>query len=411
MLLDADKRLKAIRGLTCIVGKSLKRHLFSLHHDFYDDAWDVDFGLIISILPEISLSSIQKALSMPSKYAHYFDSDPDWERFASDHGCPLKTAPYPPVTIDLQSDREAQKISEGEWETQHPLRDVGYSSHSTRIKMRDGEHIWVKVCHSTRVASSTKLPLLFVTHGGGWVQGTAITEEAWLLWPLLQRFDLVTVSVEYRLAPESAHPTYNNDCLDALKTVIGRSEELGFDPTQVILTGSSAGGCLALSLAQQCRDANISIKGVISNVPITCDPRHFPKETYEYTSYDQCRGALLSSDEMVEIWRIVVPDDEAGKSSMVSPLLGNTTGLPSHAIFVAGQDTLRDEAIAYAEKLKDAGVNTALHIYQGVPHNFAEYVRFPSFPKFTNTDRYWELKLTQKFWGDVRAAFASILQQ
>ncbi len=316
---------------------------------------------------------------MALKYAHYFDSDPDWERFASERGCSLKPPPYAPATLDLQSDREAQRISEGEWETQHPLRDVGYSSYSTRVQVRDGEHIWIKICRSTRVPANTKLPLLFVTHGGGWVQGTAITEEAWLLWPLLQGFDLVTVSVDYRLAPEHKYPTFINDCQDALQNVLSRSEELNFDPSQVILTGSSAGGCLALILAQQARDAKWPIKGVISNVPITCDPRHFPREEYEYTSYAQCGGALLSSGEMMEVWKkIVLPDELAGRSPVISPLLGNVAGLPHHAMFVAGQDPLRDEAIAYAEKLKTAGIDTTLHIYQGVPHNFAEYIKSPS---------------------------------
>ena len=47
--------------------------------------------------------------------------------------------------------------------------------------------------------------------------------------------------------------------------------------------------------------------------------------------------------------------------------------LPPHIIFVAGQDPLRDEAIAYAQALEKADVKTKLHIYQGVPHNFAEF--------------------------------------
>jgi len=62
----------------------------------------------------------------------------------------------------------------------------------------------VKVSFPSRFSKTSgekeKLPVLFVTHGGGWIQGTHITEEAWSLWPLYEHFDLMVVSVEYRLA-------------------------------------------------------------------------------------------------------------------------------------------------------------------------------------------------------------------
>jgi acetyl esterase len=289
-----------------------------------------------------------------------------------EHGYSLRVAPYPAVSLDISGDREAQKISEGEWETLHPLRNVGYQARSERVKVRDGGYVWIKICRSTRVGPGEKLPLIFVTHGGGWVQGPPITEEAWLLWPLLQGFDLVTVSVDYRLAPEYTYPTFINDCWDALKDLVGRSDELGFDPQKVILAGSSAGACIATSLAQQARDCSLPIRGVIANVPITCDPRHFPKEEFEYTSYDQCQGTLFSSGEMEAMWKLVVPGNDDGKNPLVSPLLGDLKGLPPHAIFVAGQDPLRDEGIAYYKTLKMAGVGAAIHVYQGVPHTFAE---------------------------------------
>ena len=308
-----------------------------------------------------------------AKYTHYYDSDTDWQSYAAAHGYSLRSAPYPPVAIDVSSDREAQKLSEAEWEAQHRLRDVGYKSHSTRFGTRDGAHIWAKVCRSTRVPSSAKLPLIFVTHGGGWIQGTAVTEEAWLLWPLLQEFDVVTVSIEYRLAPEHKYPTFMNDCHDALLATVERAEDFGFDPSQIVLAGSSAGGCIALSLGQQARDTKIAVKGVLANVPITCCPQHFPRSQYEYGSYDQCQGTLLSSGEMHEVWNFVLKNPEDGADAVVSPLLGKVEGLPPHAIFVAGQDPLRDEGIAYSEKLKDAGVDVELHVYQGVPHTFAEY--------------------------------------
>jgi len=344
---------------------------------------------------------------MAPKYAKYFNSDPDWEKFAAANGYTLTPDPYPVPPLDVLGDREAQAINEGEWETSHPLREVGYEARTETVTVRDGEQVEIKICRPHRVDNPDgrakegplrPLPLLFVTHGGGWVQGTHVTEEAWLLWPLFEHFDFVIVSVDYRLAPEHKYPTFLNDCWDVFEQLVLSPEmrqRLGFDDQKIILAGSSAGGGIAASLSQQAHAAGIPIYGVILNVPITCDPRHFPRDgRYEYTSYDQCFGTLLGSGEIKQIWATVVPDDNDGKDPRISPLLGDVAGLPPHLIFVAGQDPLRDEGIAYSEKLRNNGVPVRVHIYPGVPHTFAEF---------------WDLQMTQRFWNDLRTGVQAML--
>lgn len=331
-------------------------------------------------------------------HSHYFESDPDWAHFAAKNGYSLKAPPYETPRLDLPSDRAAQHVSEAKWASEHPLISVGYDSTASTVRARDGFEIPIKISRpvTSRVAGDKPLPLLFVTHGGGWVQGTHITEEVWLLWPLYEHFDLVIVSVEYRLAPESAAPTYIDDSWDAMTHILARSEELHFDPGRVVLAGSSAGGGVAASLSQAARAENVNIHAVLLNVPVLCDYRHFPESGYSYTSYEECGGAFLSSGEMRAIWDIVVPSPEGGLDPKVSPLLGDLEGLPPHVIYVAGQDPLRDEAIAYAEKLVKAGVKTSTTVYQGVPHNFGEF---------------WSLEVTQRWWVDLRKHVREILER
>ena len=155
-----------------------------------------------------------------SSDANLFEADPEWTSYAEKHGY-LKdpsTAPTLPIKLDLPADRAQQAISEAEWARKHPFSAVGYTSYLTTIKVRDGADISVKISFPSRLSGSSatahreKLPVLFVTHGGGWVQGTHITEEAWLVWPLCEHFDLYVVSVEYRLAPEHEFPTWMDDC-------------------------------------------------------------------------------------------------------------------------------------------------------------------------------------------------------
>jgi acetyl esterase len=312
-----------------------------------------------------------------AKYGKYFASSADWERYSSDPSRPelaLRSEPSKPAVTDVEADRAVQAVEEGRWAAQHPPESYGYTAREEMVTLRDGAQIGVKIyhpaSHAAAAATATgkkkkKLPLLFVTHGGGWVQGTYVTEEVWLLYPIVTNFEVVIVNVDYRLAPEHTYPTYVADCWDALQWTVGRVEELGADPERVILTGSSAGGCLAAVMAQKARDVGMQVKGVVLNVPVMCHPRWFPKDEYEYTSYAQCAGTMLSGEEMSQIWDMACPDSERGKEVEASPLLGRVDGLPPHLVFVAGQDPLRDDAVAYVEKMEKARVKVKWHIYQG----------------------------------------------
>lgn len=71
-----------------------------------------------------------------------------------------------------------------------------------------------------------------------------------------------------------------------------------------------------------------------------------------------------------------------GANPLVSPLLGGFKDLPPHYLFVAGQDPNRDEAIAYARKMKEAGVDGDIKVYPGMPHSFAEFEELETTGRF-----------------------------
>lgn len=342
-----------------------------------------------------------------------FEADPEWTAFATKHGYLKDTSTDPslPVKLDLPNNRAQQTISESQWAKAHPISSVGYTSSLSTIKARDGADLSVKVSFPSRLAKPSatkeKLPVLFVTHGGGWIQGTHITEEAWLLWPLYEHFDLCIVSVEYRLAPEHAFPMWMDDCWDVLEQTLSSPDGLlskfasgtafELNLSRLILGGSSAGAGCAAYLSQTCRDKNIPLHGVLLNVPVLCDYRHQPAAcTQPGNSYEQCTHSFLSAGEMRAVWDLVIPSTSVGADPRASPLLGDLSGLTRHAVFVAGQDPLRDEALAYVKKLETAGGEVTHFTYQGVPHTFAEN---------------WDLSATQRFWGDIRAVFKKWLAE
>ncbi|KAK0119918.1 hypothetical protein ONS95_011343 [Cadophora gregata] len=333
----------------------------------------------------------------------HFTSDPDWEAYATKHGCPLPSnntcpplsEPIEPLHFDVIQARANQAEDDIEWSTAHPLESVGYVAILTTIKVRDGADVSIRISHpnTTRLRQkqpTAPLPLLFVTHGGGWLQGTHISEEAWLLWHLYKHFELAVVSVEYRLAPEYTFPVWIEDSWDVLENLLCSEKsqistlEVDLDLQKVFLAGSSSGAGISAALSQMCRDKNIPISGVILNVPVVCDYRHFPAGYSAEGQIGSYRQAVetYSSGAMVMVWNTIQPSELSGADSMVSPLLGDLSDLPRHMVFVAGQDALRDEGIAYATKLKEAGVSVQLEIFKGVPHHFAQIFELEATARF-----------------------------
>ena len=90
-------------------------------------------------------------------------------------------------------------------------------------------------------------------HGGGYVLGTAdmtlATDATYAL-----NIGAVSVSVDYRLSPETAHPGPVEDCYAGLAWLHANAAALGVDTSKIVVTGESAGGGLAAALVLLARD-------------------------------------------------------------------------------------------------------------------------------------------------------------
>lgn len=98
-------------------------------------------------------------------------------------------------------------------------------------------------------------------HGGGWSIGHPTDDARWALFCTHPtptegkvgkgegRDGAIFISVGYRLAPEYPYPTPVLDAIDATRWIISQANELGVDKDKVVLSGFSAGGCLAITTA------------------------------------------------------------------------------------------------------------------------------------------------------------------
>ncbi|MCS4304094.1 alpha/beta hydrolase [Chryseobacterium sp. BIGb0232] len=208
-------------------------------------------------------------------------------------------------------------------------------------------------------------PLIYWIHGGGTMSGLPEQEDP-VLFRLALELNAVIVSVNYRLAPENPYPKPLNDCYEGLVHVVNNATEFGIDTEKVIVSGGSAGGLFTTSVAIKARNENgpkILLQVMAYPMLDHTDTSDSNKEITDIGVWDsamnhygfQCYLTGVAASE----YRNAVP-----------LLVEDLTNLPDAFIAVGTMDCLRDEGIAYAQKLAASGVQTELHIYPGVVHVF-----------------------------------------
>lgn len=213
--------------------------------------------------------------------------------------------------------------------------------------------------------SDEPLPVLVWLHGGGHVVGSLDSYDS-LCRQLALRADCIVVSVDYRLAPEHKFPAAVEDSFAALTWVGTHAAELGGDPARIAVGGDSAGGNLAAVAAILARDAGFPrLVFQLLIYPATA-PHANSASQLEFAE-----GYVLTRRTILWFHDHYLRDDNDRKDFRYAPLIcPDLSGLPRALVIVAGYDPLRDEGIAYAERLMQAGNNVELTHYEGMVHPF-----------------------------------------
>lgn len=215
--------------------------------------------------------------------------------------------------------------------------------------------------------SSEKLPVIFYIHGAGWVFGSAKTHDK-LVRELAVRTHSVVVFPEYTLSPEAKYPTAIEQNYDVLQQLKDISHEKNLDIHKLTVAGDSVGGNMATVMTIMTKQRN--------GLPINQQLLYYPVTNAEFDteSYHQfAENYFLAKEGMQWFWDQYTTDANERDEITASPLKASVEelkDLPSAMILNAEADVLRDEGEAYANKLREAGVEVTHMRFQGIIHDF-----------------------------------------
>jgi acetyl esterase len=208
--------------------------------------------------------------------------------------------------------------------------------------------------------------LLVYIHGGGHVLGSLDSHDQTCRF-LAREGRLRVLSVDYRLAPEHPFPAAVEDCLAAFEWAVENAGDLGADAARLAVGGDSAGGNLA-AVVSQLAGRKPAMQLLIYPV---CD---FSQKRESYRLF---RDGFLLTERGMDWYRDhYLPSPDAARDPRASPLLAeDLSGAPPTYMTIAGFDPLRDEALAYARRLEEAGADLTLDVHAGLIHGFANMTR------------------------------------
>ncbi len=240
--------------------------------------------------------------------------------------------------------------------------------------------------------------VILYLHGGGYTAGNLSYAKGFSS-ALAAKCGIRVFCVEYRLAPEHIFPAALNDCMEAYGYLISN----GYDPSQIIICGESAGGGLCYSLCHKLKDKGRTLPaGIIAISPWTdltlsadsyktnekCDPS-MTKERLKYFADCYVYGAVREGKKLHPKTNPDYEDDIRVKSdSRMSPLYGNQEKMPPSLIFVGSDEIMLDDSIKMHGRLLEAGVESHLVIAPDMWHGYMLYGMKECDKDFDNISRF-----------------------
>ncbi|MGF7162529.1 acetyl esterase/lipase [Rhodoligotrophos appendicifer] len=213
--------------------------------------------------------------------------------------------------------------------------------------------------YGERVGSAAA-PVVLHLHGGAFVEGSL--DSGQLVAGLLADSGAIVISAAYPLSPEQCFPTPLGTAFEALNWVFENRARFGTRKSQIVVAGEEAGGNLAAALALMARDRRMPpLAGQILLSPML-DPGMSTG-----SMRDACAGPV--GCKWADGWHQYLGTADKASHPYAAPL-GSTrlAGLAPALIITAEDDLFHDESLAYAARLRQAGVPVTEHVLAAPTH-------------------------------------------
>ncbi len=204
-------------------------------------------------------------------------------------------------------------------------------------------------------------PALLYLHGGGFVLGSLDSHDG-LCRQLALRSGWTVVALDYRLAPEHPFPAGVDDAWAAMRELAARPAAFGISGLHAV-GGDSAGGTLAAVSALHARDIGLPLDLQLLITPGTT--AHADTASHRLFA----NGFLLDAATIAWMFDHTIPHHHRGDWRF-APLNAEPDGVAPACVILAECDPLVDEGLAYADRLRAAGVAVELDLVRGVTHDF-----------------------------------------
>lgn len=201
--------------------------------------------------------------------------------------------------------------------------------------------------------------VLLYLHGGGYVIGSLNTHRA-LVGALAASCQLNTLAINYRKAPEYPFPAALEDARLAYDWLLNQ----GYEASNIMVAGDSAGGGLGLALLQHLRDARQPLPAAAIGLSPWIDLA-LPTTVQRQACQEETR--MLEALEM-QTWGSLYAADTPHTHPLVSPTKGKLHGLPPLLIQISNAEVLHDDVVRFCRKASLSGVPVTLQVFEGLVH-------------------------------------------
>ncbi|MDP2004404.1 MAG: alpha/beta hydrolase [Rubrivivax sp.] len=210
-------------------------------------------------------------------------------------------------------------------------------------------------------------PGLLYLHGGGFVIGGLETHDS-LCRQLALRSGRTVVALDYRLAPEHRFPAAVDDAWAAMEALAAKPTRFGLSAAPLAVAGDSAGGTLAAVCALHARDIGLPLALQLLITPGTA--ARADSASHHLFGH----GFLIDRDAIAWFFDHTI-DVHDRHDWRFAPLEADVDGVAPACVILAECDPLVDEGLAYADRLRAAGVPVSLELVRGMTHDFIKMGR------------------------------------